>query len=152
LTTDTFAAREEKFSNAQISAFITIIHTLLDNIKSNHFQLRILHYLYIYYNFNSIDFSLSLGKQISLKDNVLAYKELVAGVGIPPSIDVPNPLKCFTMKVGMATLEYLKTSLFQHHELFQYLYTEDQDEIIITQKVCISSLFSILHNIIGLCV
>ncbi|XP_064382011.1 ciliary-associated calcium-binding coiled-coil protein 1-like [Halichondria panicea] len=106
-----FAAREEGLSDVQVSAFITILHTLLDNLKS---------------------------KQLSLEENILAFKEMVAAVGNPPSPVVPNPLKCFTMETGLFTLRYLKSSLFQHYSLFHYLLSEEQEEEIIIQNLIVN--------------
>ncbi len=124
LTIKTFAAREEGLSDVQVSAFITILHTLLDNLKSKCF-LSHTHTLQTFL----------LGKQLSLEENILAFKEMVAAVGNPPSPVVPNPLKCFTMETGLFTLRYLKSSLFQHYSLFHYLLSEEQEEEIIIQNV-----------------
>ena len=65
----------------------------------------------------------------------MAFKTLVAGVGLPPSPSVLNPLKCFTREKAVTILQYLQSSLFQHYSLYEYLFSEEQEEELISQKV-----------------
>ena len=57
---------------------------------------------------------------------------MLCGVACP---GVLCSLECFTSKVSVATLVYIKSALFQHYALFEYLFTEDQEEEVINAKV-----------------
>ncbi len=69
---------------------------------------------------------------MSLRENVKELQAMLSGVACP---GVQNSLECFTPEVSTATLVYVKSTLFQHYSLFNFLFTEDQEEEIISGKV-----------------
>lgn len=71
-------------------------------------------------------------KQLSLNDNINALKQHMTGVGIP---NCKSSLKCFTADEAVTTLQYFHSSLFQHYRLFQYLFSETQEQEVIQDKV-----------------
>ena len=59
-------------------------------------------------------------------------QSMLCGVACP---GVPSSVECFTAKVTVTTLMYIKSTLFQHYILFDYLFTEEQEEEVISTKV-----------------
>ncbi len=59
-------------------------------------------------------------------------QDLVCNVGVPAA---PTSLECFTAELAASVLHYVQSTLFQHYALFQYLFTEEQEEEILTSKV-----------------
>ena len=50
---------------------------------------------------------------------------MLSGVGLA---DVPTAVECFTREVAVMVVQYFHTTLFQHYVLFQYLFSEEQEE------------------------
>jgi len=69
---------------------------------------------------------------MSLGENMKELQSVLCGVACP---GVPSSVECFTAKVTVATLVYIKSTLFQHYALFDYLFTEEQEEEVISTKV-----------------
>ena len=56
----------------------------------------------------------------------------MVGVGVSPDT---TSLRCFTQKEAVLAVEYLSSTLFQHYRLFHLLFTEQQQEELLTTKV-----------------
>lgn len=99
------ACNEWQLTNEQVSAFVSLLHAVLHNLKE---------------------------KELSLCENIKELQTLMSNVGVP---DTPTSLECFTTEVASMTLQYIQTSLFQHYSLFQYLYTEEQETEMHTAQI-----------------
>lgn len=58
-------------------------------------------------------------------ENLRELHTLMFNVGVT---NVATPLECFTSELVVTVLHYLQSTLFQHYLLFQYLFTEGQEE------------------------
>jgi hypothetical protein len=103
-------AKESDFTDEQSSAFFTIIHKLIDNIRE---------------------------KNLSLGDNVQQLQSYL--MGIEGSSPHQCSLNCFTINVAQKCIEYIHTSLFQHYSLFEYIIHEKQEDepILVQLQACV---------------
>ena len=72
-------------------------------------------------------------KQLSLAENFKELEKYVEGVSNPDSKTCM--LKCFTNDIAIDAIKYLCQSLFQHYRLYEYLFTEQQQEETIFMRV-----------------
>ena len=122
----TYGTREKHYTDEQASAFITLLLTLIENIKSE--QKSCMQQIHIHF---ILVFQLvSIGKQLSLRDNYKEFERTMEAVGGKAS-----SLKCFTNEVGIDVIRYISRSLFQHYHLYQYLFTGEQQQETITTRV-----------------
>nr|XP_002126324.1 ciliary-associated calcium-binding coiled-coil protein 1-like [Ciona intestinalis] len=96
-------AKEQGFDERQLSGFITLLHHILENVKSN----------------------------MSKAGNFQYMKECFSGVGSDNPDLVPIPLYFFKLEHSKLIIKYLISTIFQHYSLYQYLYYQQQDELII---------------------
>uniref|UniRef100_H2ZG11 Uncharacterized protein n=1 Tax=Ciona savignyi TaxID=51511 RepID=H2ZG11_CIOSA len=96
-------AKEQGFDERQLSGFITLLHNVLENIKSD------------------------MGKAA----NFQYVKECFSGVGSDNPDLVSIPLYFFKLEHAKLIIKYLISTIFQHYSLFHYLYYQQQDELII---------------------
>lgn len=98
-------AKEQNFTEQQMSGFFTAVHTLLDNVKD---------------------------KQMSLVENVMELKKMLVGIGTDGVAGLPSGgMEFFDEAQGQAITKYIFNSLFQHYRLFEYMFYHTQDEEII---------------------
>ncbi|XP_076439420.1 ciliary-associated calcium-binding coiled-coil protein 1-like isoform X2 [Babylonia areolata] len=98
-------AKEQGFTEQQMSGFFTAVHTLLDNVKD---------------------------KQMTLVDNVLELKKMLVGIGSDGASGLPSGgMEFFDEAQGQAVTSYISNSLFQHYGLYEYMFCNKQDEEII---------------------
>ena len=76
-------------------------------------------------------------KQLSLTDNFKELEQYIEGVGNPGC--KACALKCFTGGVAIDAIRYLSRNLFQHYRLYQYLFTEEQEQETISIRVSLTS-------------
>ncbi|KAK7109131.1 ciliary-associated calcium-binding coiled-coil protein 1-like isoform X2 [Littorina saxatilis] len=98
-------AKEQGFTDQQLSGFFTAIHILLENIKE---------------------------KQMKLVDNLTEFKKMLIGIAAEVSPGVPSGgMEFFDPTQAQAISEYIFRSLFQHYRLYEFLFEQSQDEEII---------------------
>ncbi|KAL8598332.1 hypothetical protein ACOMHN_047653 [Nucella lapillus] len=98
-------AKEQNYTEQQMSGFFTAVHTLLDNVKDI---------------------------QMSLVENVLELKRMLVGIGTEGAARTPSGgMEFFDEAQGQAITKYIFNSLFQHYRLFEYMFYHTQDEEII---------------------
>ncbi|KAJ7385509.1 hypothetical protein OS493_015080 [Desmophyllum pertusum] len=102
-------AKEQNFTLQQISAFFTLLKEMLDNIKE---------------------------KQFSLVDSIQRFKSLLAGIGVE-NCSHNGGLECFDVNQAKLITDYFTDSLFQHYKLYQFLFTQDPQEEVVTSELAI---------------
>lgn len=80
---------------------------------------------------NSLSCSTTV-QQLSLAASVMELQRHMVGVGVSPDT---SSLRCFTQKEAVVAVEYLSSTLLQHYRLFHLLFTEQQQEELLTTKV-----------------
>lgn len=95
--------KEQQFNNEQMSAFFTVAHMTLENIKE---------------------------KQMNVVDNIQEFKRLFAGIDVDKS-EASGGLECFDMAQAKAITDYFYTSVFQHYKLYEFMFSATQAEEII---------------------
>jgi len=80
---------------------------------------------------------------MSKAKNLLYLKECFSGVGSDSPDVVPIPLYFFKLDHAKLIMEYLMTTLFHHYSLYEYLFTQEQDELIVGADV--SAFYMHLH-------
>lgn len=93
-------AKEMKFTSEQTSAFFTVLHTFMENLKE---------------------------KEYSLTDSLKELQQLMSNVG-GGSGSAQSSLQCFSSETAVATVQYMQSTIFQHYHLFQLLFSEQQQE------------------------
>ncbi|XP_054996449.1 ciliary-associated calcium-binding coiled-coil protein 1 isoform X4 [Sorex araneus] len=92
-----------EFTIIQYSRFMTLLHMLLHNLST---------------------------LQMSLEDNIKWVGEVMAEIG-PSQQQKDEEWNIFDVKQANAIIDYLKTSLFQHYKLYEFLFYSTRDEIVI---------------------
>ncbi|XP_070540006.1 ciliary-associated calcium-binding coiled-coil protein 1-like isoform X5 [Ptychodera flava] len=105
-------AKEQNFTIQQISGFITVIHTLVNNIKE---------------------------KKMSVVDNLKEFKKMVAGVG-NENCEFTGGLDFFDINQAKTVTDYLKKTLFQHYKLYEFLFHHEREEQIVCRELLIEVL------------
>ncbi|KAL3864964.1 hypothetical protein ACJMK2_006605 [Sinanodonta woodiana] len=101
-TTALWWASQQNYTAQQISAFFTIMYTLLEKIKD---------------------------KNMSMVENLREFKKMMVGIGLDDVKD--GSLDCFNVAQASKISNFAFTSLFQHYKLYQYMFTKTQAEEII---------------------
>lgn len=96
-------AKEQQFTNEQMSAFFTVAHTMLENIKE---------------------------KQMNVVDNLQEFKRLFAGIDVEKA-EASGGLECFDVSQAKAVTDYFYSSIFQHYKLYEFMFSATQAEEII---------------------
>ncbi|XP_077634702.1 ciliary-associated calcium-binding coiled-coil protein 1 isoform X1 [Crocuta crocuta] len=96
-------ARGMDFSVIQYSKFMTLLDTLLHNLRTLH---------------------------MSLEDSIKWLGEVMAEIG-PSHSQKNEELSIFNIKQANAIIDYLKISLFQHYKLYEFLFYSTREEIVI---------------------
>nr|CAB3227351.1 uncharacterized protein C10orf107 homolog [Phallusia mammillata] len=73
---------------------------------------------------------------MSKSENLNYLKECFSGVGSDNPTVMPIPLYFFKLDHAKLIMEYLITTLIHHYSLYEYLYTQEQDELIIGTDLC----------------
>ncbi|CAK8671387.1 ciliary-associated calcium-binding coiled-coil protein 1-like isoform X2 [Clavelina lepadiformis] len=102
-------AKDKCFDERQLSGFITLVSNILNNIKEH---------------------------QMSKAENITYLKECFSGVGSENPDVVSIPLYFFKLEHAKLIMQYLLTTIFQHYKLYEYLFTQQQDELIIGSDLC----------------
>ncbi|XP_033098375.1 ciliary-associated calcium-binding coiled-coil protein 1-like isoform X2 [Anneissia japonica] len=105
-------AKEEGFTSQQLSAFITLLNRLINNIKD---------------------------KKYSLSDNILDLKTMMTGIGNDSTED-SGGMDFLDVEQAIKITDYLKTSLFQHHRMYEFMFHSERKEEIIGTEICIETL------------
>lgn len=95
--------KEQQFNNEQTSAFFTVAHIMLENIKD---------------------------KQMNVVDNIQEFKRLFAGIDVDKA-EASGGLECFDMAQAKSVTDYFYTSVFQHYKLYEFMFSATQAEEII---------------------
>ncbi|KAI1886921.1 hypothetical protein AGOR_G00200750 [Albula goreensis] len=98
-------AKEMNFTCQQISCFMALLQLLLDNIRE---------------------------KQMSLVDNFTELTKVISGMRRPMSPNTFSPL--FDVDQAISITDYLKSSLFQHYKLYEFLFTQPREELLFTME------------------
>ncbi|ERE92795.1 hypothetical protein H671_1g0038 [Cricetulus griseus] len=110
-----FWAKTMDFSINQHSKFMTLLDLLLHNLQTLH---------------------------MSLGDSIKWLGEVMAEIG-PNHSQKNQELHVFDVKEANAIIDYLKTSLFQHYRLYEFMFYSTREEIVIgteqTVEVCKSA-------------
>lgn len=96
-------AKEQQFTSEQISAFYSVIHTLLLNLQE---------------------------KNMTLLENLKEFKKMLVGIG-QENCETSGGLECFNIKQAKDISDYVHASFFQHHKLFEFITSHTQAEEII---------------------
>ncbi|XP_078668428.1 ciliary-associated calcium-binding coiled-coil protein 1-like isoform X2 [Branchiostoma floridae x Branchiostoma belcheri] len=102
-------AKEQSFTLQQISGFITALSILLENIRE---------------------------KQMSLVDNLKELKKMLVGIG-QENPEVTGGLDFFNTDQAKLLTNYITESLFHHYKLYQYMFTLEQDEMVIGTELSV---------------
>ncbi|XP_007957577.1 ciliary-associated calcium-binding coiled-coil protein 1 [Orycteropus afer afer] len=101
-------AKGMEFSVIQYSKFMTLLDTLLHNLKTLH---------------------------MSLEDSIKWLGEVMAEIG-PSHLGKNEEWSIFDVTQANAIIDYLKISLFQHYKLYEFLFYSTREEIVIgTEQV-----------------
>lgn len=113
----------------QVAALFYLLYLLVQN---SFVQLCIrVCFLWSNEEINSLSCS-TTGRQLSLAASVMELQRHMVGVGVSPDT---SSLRCFTQKEAVVAVEYLSSTLLQHYRLFHLLFTEQQQEELLTTKV-----------------
>ncbi|XP_023956950.1 ciliary-associated calcium-binding coiled-coil protein 1 isoform X1 [Chrysemys picta bellii] len=96
-------AKEMDFTHLQLSGFMAILNFLLENLSTKH---------------------------ITLEDNIKELGRAMAGIGESHS-EKGGGLDFFSVDQAKAIISYLKISLFQHYKLYEYLFHNPREELVI---------------------
>ncbi|XP_029787595.1 ciliary-associated calcium-binding coiled-coil protein 1 isoform X1 [Suricata suricatta] len=96
-------ARGMDFSVIQYSKFMTLLDTLLHNLRTLH---------------------------MSLENSIKWLGEVMTEIG-PSHSQKTEEGSIFNIKQSNAVIDYLKISLFQHYKLYEFLFYSTRDEIVI---------------------
>ncbi|XP_031564152.1 ciliary-associated calcium-binding coiled-coil protein 1-like isoform X2 [Actinia tenebrosa] len=99
--------KEENFNNQQTSAFFTLLKILVENIKDKH---------------------------MSLAESLVEFKRLLVGIGME-NCPKSGGLECFDISQAKVITNYFTDSLFQHFKLYEFLFTQEPSEEVITTEV-----------------
>ncbi|KAK3739821.1 hypothetical protein QZH41_009067 [Actinostola sp. cb2023] len=99
--------KEQNFNTQQSSAFFTVLSILLENIKEKH---------------------------MTLAENLKAFKGLLAGIGVE-HCSLSGGLECFDVNQAKIITDYLTDGLFQHYNLYSFLFTKEPEEEVITTEL-----------------
>ncbi|XP_077992718.1 ciliary-associated calcium-binding coiled-coil protein 1-like isoform X2 [Glandiceps talaboti] len=105
-------AKEQNFSVQQISGFITVLNTLLENIKD---------------------------KKMSLVDNLKEFKKMLIGIGNENS-EFSGGLDFFDISQAKTLTDYLQQTFFQHYKLYEFLFHQEREEQIVCRELVIEVL------------
>ncbi|XP_061087983.1 ciliary-associated calcium-binding coiled-coil protein 1 isoform X1 [Conger conger] len=98
-------AKEMNFTCQQVSGFMALLQLLLDNIRE---------------------------KQMPLVDNFSEFANAIAETRQPPLPQDSSPL--FDVDQAISITDYFKSSLFQHYTLYEFLFTEPREEILLSTE------------------
>ncbi|XP_063162362.1 ciliary-associated calcium-binding coiled-coil protein 1 [Candoia aspera] len=96
-------ARGLEFSSVQLGGFLTLLNLLLDNLETQH---------------------------MTLEENIHELASAMVGIGQGPS-EMSGGFEFFTVDQAKAIISYLKSSLFQHYTLYEYLFHSPREELVI---------------------
>ncbi|XP_039265377.1 ciliary-associated calcium-binding coiled-coil protein 1-like isoform X2 [Styela clava] len=106
-------AKEKAFDDRQLGGFMALLSSILDNLKENN---------------------------MPKTENIKFLKDSFLGVGLDNPEQIPISLYFFTLEQAKDVMEYLLTTFFQHYDLYDFLFKNEQDELIIgsdlTAEVC----------------
>nr|XP_002739841.1 PREDICTED: uncharacterized protein C10orf107-like isoform X1 [Saccoglossus kowalevskii] len=105
-------AKDQSFSTQQISGFITVLHTLLENIKES---------------------------KMTLVDNLKEFKKMLPGIGNENS-DISGGLDFFDINQAKTITDYLKQTIFQHYKMYEFLCHDQREEQIVCRDLLIEVL------------
>ncbi|KAM3834345.1 ciliary-associated calcium-binding coiled-coil protein 1 [Vipera latastei] len=91
------------FSSVQIGGFMTLQNLLLDNLETYH---------------------------MTLEENIQELASAMAGIGLSNS-EISSGFEFFTIDQAKAIISYVKSSLFQHYTLYEYLFHSPREELVI---------------------
>ncbi|XP_022098331.1 uncharacterized protein C10orf107 homolog isoform X2 [Acanthaster planci] len=101
-------AKERGFTTQQLSGFFTVLHQLLENIRE---------------------------KQLSLTDNLSEFRKTLVGIGADNNTP-SRGLDFFDLEHAKAITDFLQSTLFQHHKMYEFLFhSERKEEIVGTELV-----------------
>ncbi|XP_075790995.1 ciliary-associated calcium-binding coiled-coil protein 1 isoform X2 [Pelodiscus sinensis] len=96
-------AKERDFTHLQLSGFMAVLNFVLENISTKH---------------------------MTLEDNIKELGRAMAGIGESHS-EKSGGLDFFSVDQAKAIISYLKSSLFQHYKLYEYLFHSPREELVI---------------------
>jgi len=96
-------SKEQSFTHEQMSAFFTVIHTVLQNIRD---------------------------KQMTVVDNLKEFKKMLVGIG-QETPEISGGLDCFDISQAKLITDYMASSVFQHYKLYEFMFSTNQAEEII---------------------
>ncbi|EMP40432.1 hypothetical protein UY3_02332 [Chelonia mydas] len=100
-------AKEMDFTHVQLSGFMAILNFLLENLSTKH---------------------------MTLEDNIEELGRAMAGIGESHS-EKSGGLDFFSVDQAKAIINYLKISLFQHYKLYEYLFHNPREELVIGDEL-----------------
>ena len=74
-------------------------------------------------------------KRMSKSANLTYLKECFSGVGVENPNVVSVPLYFFKLEDAKMIMQYLISTLFYHYSLYEFLFTQQQDELIVGSDV-----------------
>ncbi|ESO95106.1 hypothetical protein LOTGIDRAFT_203888 [Lottia gigantea] len=101
-------AKENSFTEQQLSGFFTVIHTLLDNVKEKH---------------------------MSIIENIKELQKMLVGIGVEHAIQPSGGLQFFNIQQAKLISDYVSNSLFQHYKIYEFMFSHTQAEEIIGTDV-----------------
>ncbi|XP_074856262.1 ciliary-associated calcium-binding coiled-coil protein 1 isoform X5 [Carettochelys insculpta] len=96
-------AKGMDFTHLQLSEFLAILNFQLENLSTKH---------------------------MTLEDNIKELARAMAGIGESHS-EKSGGLDYFSVDQAKAIISYLKSSLFQHYKLYEYLFYNPREELVI---------------------
>ncbi|XP_041117837.1 ciliary-associated calcium-binding coiled-coil protein 1-like [Polyodon spathula] len=96
-------AKEMNFTSQQISGFMTLLHMLLENAK----------------------------KHMSLVENWKELAKTMAGIGQSSPVG-KGGIEFFSVDQAISIIDYFKSSLFQHYKLYEFLFSQPRDELVLS--------------------
>ncbi|XP_071793694.1 ciliary-associated calcium-binding coiled-coil protein 1-like isoform X2 [Asterias amurensis] len=105
-------AKEQGFTTQQTSGFFSILHLLLENIKD---------------------------KQLSLSDNLCEFRKLLVGIGTEDGSQ-SGGLDFFDLDHAKTITDFLKTTFFQHHRMYEFLFHSERTEEIVGTELLVEVL------------
>ncbi|XP_074856269.1 ciliary-associated calcium-binding coiled-coil protein 1 isoform X9 [Carettochelys insculpta] len=107
-------AKGMDFTHLQLSEFLAILNFQLENLSTKH---------------------------MTLEDNIKELARAMAGIGESHS-EKSGGLDYFSVDQAKAIISYLKSSLFQHYKLYEYLFYNPREELVIGSEI----LFGPFHS------
>uniref|UniRef100_A0A8C5M6W4 Uncharacterized protein n=1 Tax=Leptobrachium leishanense TaxID=445787 RepID=A0A8C5M6W4_9ANUR len=98
--------KERKFTSQQLAGFMELLHELLDNLATKH---------------------------MTLEENLIELSRALTGIG-KSHLNGKGRLRSLTVEQAKDIIDHFKIGLFQHYKLYEYMFSFQRDEKVISAQ------------------